>query len=1542
VQVGQGGQGDVPGLSASGSMVSGGIGGASPPTPRRLSRLVIAACIALIALLGIGSLLVISLSGHNKPVNYQSTAPPKVLPSTANGKLQLQDVLVNGQLHVNNGIILKPSSQPTNPSLGQLYISSDTKQLSYFNGTAFVPVGSGGTSPTADTVLGVTSNLLKLGNGLTLNQNTIVNSGITNLLGTQNQIAVSSATGSVTLGLPSSVSIPGTIASGSLTTGSATITGSLTAANLIGDASGLTNLNASNLTSGTVADTRLSPNVALLNRNDQSFSGRRQVFRNSTNDTNAFSIQAADGTSELTANTVNHQLTVTDLLPEVAANPGVINTSAVTLNTSNFYIDSNQWLTVGGDGFGRFVYDDTNATVLHFVRCLDADCMTQNTTTVVTNSNVVDYPSVQMGPDGFPRIEYISYDSPNKLHYVQCLNADCTSLHDNVVATGSFYENAFTLDSSGFARITYVDYTNNPSTVYYLQCLNADCSTAAAPVAISNDGYAQAIAMAPSGLPAIAYVDQTGTYKDAHLVTCQDQGCNTTTNINVTNNSSSSNPYYINLLYDKNGLPGLSYEDYASNKVNYISCSNISCSSSQLTTLLSPSGETSAVIGFNGYPLILSADNSNNSNVGVVILACTNESCSSNSQVTVDPTGGYPAAIALGPDGFGRIVDHNNYTSNGNQINYLRLNSSNGAPAGTSIGSVNYRFNNIYNAQLNTQQLVVNNTGSNNLVQVQANNNNVLTVSSTGATTLQNSADSTNAFQVQNAQGISLLNVDTTNSNVIIGGNPNIKQLSKVFDSNPDSVAVNASYAYVANTNGSLQIFNISNPASPSLVSTTATGGFGGYAVAINGNYAYITGQNSNTLQIFNVSNPASPSLVSTTATGIYPYNLTVSGSYAYVVNFNSNAFQIFNISNPASPSLVSTTATGSAPISVAISGSYVYVANLSSGTLQIFNISNPTSPALVGTANTGGNPTFVAVSGSYAYVAVESSNVLNVYNISNPASPALVGTAATATGGRPVSLAISGNYAYVTVVDSNTLQVYNISNPASPTVVGTAATGNYPESVAVSGGYAYVANYIGSYFQVFNVGNTFVNPDFQVQNSSGVAFLTVNVATNSVGIGTSAPTASLDIQATGQTADLLDLQDSSGNVLDNIKANGQLNIGTTSGNGSRVNIAQTSNTGNLNYGVVNSSYNTSIPANQGGGGQGEFAFEGDTDINDGVSTFRGGYAGGIKGNVGITGNNTVIASYGNVAGLQGDLSFLGNTVAGGTVSGVNSFVNAYSGNVTGTVSGFNSYIATATSGASLSNARGISLNVQNGGGGTIQNYTGVYVGSSAGQVSGTRYGVYVAGDPSLFNAGTASDTVLTLKGTSGQTADLLELQNSSGSNLDKFNANGDLQIGGTSSSNSTTAFQIQNSSGTALLTADTTNMKLTVQALVVNLSLTVNGHIISGNSSGGTTGAGLTGACSAPGAAPTVTGNDTAGLISYTTANSGTCAGAPGTLLQLNFANSYGAAPSVVITPASASSAALQSYVDPANVSTASFKVNINQNASPNTTYKFYYHVIQ
>jgi hypothetical protein len=125
-------------------------------------------------------------------------------------------------------------------------------------------------------------------------------------------------------------------------------------------------------------------------------------------------------------------------------------------------------------------------------------------------------------------------------------------------------------------------------------------------------------------------------------------------------------------------------------------------------------------------------------------------------------------------------------------------------------------------------------------------------------------------------------------------------------------------YAYVvegSGTTNAFQIFNISDPRTPVLISQSdlANGGNGVSTddIWVKHGFAYIVegGGTVNALQVFNVTNPAAPVLVGqANLTNNAGDRLFVQGKYAYIVEGGSytNSFEIFDISNPAAPVRVS------------------------------------------------------------------------------------------------------------------------------------------------------------------------------------------------------------------------------------------------------------------------------------------------------------------------------------------------------------------------------------------------------------------------------------------------------------------------------------------------------------------------------------------------------------------------------------------------------------------------------------------------------------
>lgn len=343
--------------------------------------------------------------------------------------------------------------------------------------------------------------------------------------------------------------------------------------------------------------------------------------------------------------------------------------------------------------------------------------------------------------------------------------------------------------------------------------------------------------------------------------------------------------------------------------------------------------------------------------------------------------------------------------------------------------------------------------------------------------------------------------------------------------SGPWNVVVSGNYAYLVNRySKTMFIYNISNPASPSQVGSVSTGS-DPKGIAVSGNYAYITNSVSSTLTIYNVNNPATPVQVGSVSTGSLPASVAVSGNFAYVVNMVSNTLTIYNVSNPASPYLVGSAATGSEPACVAVSGNYAYVVNCTGNSLLVYNVSNPTSPSLVGSVVTGSYPNWVTISGNYAYVVNSSSNTMTIYNVSNPASPTQVGSAGT--GSYPTSVAVSGNIACVTNYNSDAITIFDIRNPASPVTVNSVSTGSKPICAAILNTNTYVLNHVSNTMQVIQVKCPQINIEVQndqvilnnptwITNNNNIS----NVNTGNVGIGTSSPSAKLDVAGTVKIAD--------------------------------------------------------------------------------------------------------------------------------------------------------------------------------------------------------------------------------------------------------------------------------------------------------------------------------------------------------------------------------------------------------------------------------------
>ena len=262
-----------------------------------------------------------------------------------------------------------------------------------------------------------------------------------------------------------------------------------------------------------------------------------------------------------------------------------------------------------------------------------------------------------------------------------------------------------------------------------------------------------------------------------------------------------------------------------------------------------------------------------------------------------------------------------------------------------------------------------------------------------------------------------------------------------------------------------------------------------GLKVQISGNYAFVViNRGSQNFLVYNITNPASPTLVQTLSLNGNPTNIFIDGSYAYVASSsNTQELQIINITNPAASTL-----TGSFNNSgnndargVYKLGNYVYLAiSASTSQLAVINITNPAAPTLSGIVNLGptnltGLAYEVTVIPNYAYVSSSSdTQEVKIVNVSNPAAPTLASS--INLPGTNNALTISHNNNNLFIGQSNLLYIYDITNPLSPSALGNVSIGNggiindIALNIAQSPDVLFLANSGNvAEFQTINISNT-------------------------------------------------------------------------------------------------------------------------------------------------------------------------------------------------------------------------------------------------------------------------------------------------------------------------------------------------------------------------------------------------------------------------------------------------------------------------------------
>ncbi len=296
---------------------------------------------------------------------------------------------------------------------------------------------------------------------------------------------------------------------------------------------------------------------------------------------------------------------------------------------------------------------------------------------------------------------------------------------------------------------------------------------------------------------------------------------------------------------------------------------------------------------------------------------------------------------------------------------------------------------------------------------------------------------------------------------VILCGRPEVSDETRTFEivgtctlpGYAQDVDIVDDFAYIANDQGGLQIVNISQPNSISVV--------GAYmseksvvGVSVRDTFAYLAiAHSQGGMQIINVAEPSEPFYVGED-NWYYGYGLMApANDTLYVFVAGGYWFVVEDVSDPEYPTFVRRFSEPGNVRDVYVVDSLVYCAFEQMG-IKIFNLAKPDSEALVGWVDTPSNARNIFVEETMAYVADGRAGLI-IIDISNPENPAIVGSYDTPDYANDVF--VLDDQAYIADGEGG-IYVVDIGNHQEPSYSGKIKT-SYANAVFAKEKFIYVAD---------------------------------------------------------------------------------------------------------------------------------------------------------------------------------------------------------------------------------------------------------------------------------------------------------------------------------------------------------------------------------------------------------------------------------------------------------------------------------------------------
>ena len=223
-------------------------------------------------------------------------------------------------------------------------------------------------------------------------------------------------------------------------------------------------------------------------------------------------------------------------------------------------------------------------------------------------------------------------------------------------------------------------------------------------------------------------------------------------------------------------------------------------------------------------------------------------------------------------------------------------------------------------------------------------------------------------------------------------------------------VKISDDYAYVADQDGGLKIFEIADMAHPLLVYAETEGT--AYDVLVRGNRVYVAdGQDG--IRIVNVSNPSRPRPIAQLSLPGVAQGLEL-WEDALLVAAGEAGLLVVRIADERAPAVLGQLDTDGEARDVKAGESVAYVADGPSG-LAVVSLVDRSSPVLRGALYTAGEAHALGVDGTFVYVAADDGG-MQIINAIRPAAPFLVGALTIPDGQHVMDIALVSKRAYLAI----------------------------------------------------------------------------------------------------------------------------------------------------------------------------------------------------------------------------------------------------------------------------------------------------------------------------------------------------------------------------------------------------------------------------------------------------------------------------------------------------------------------------------------------